>query len=356
MIARRAPQIAVALAVAAFLAPRLAGQGREQQPLPDQGIRFSSGVEIINVNATVYDDNGHFVEGLTRDDFIVYEDDARQEITQFTAERVPVSLGIVLDTSGSMSGEKIHAAESALNRFLYDLLDAGDEIFLSAFSDRVQLLQGWTSDRRILSEALARMSTGGGTALYDAVAQAVPVAAEGQHQKKALVVISDGNDTSSRTTVADLREQIRQSNILVYAIGIDAERRGEAPRSQPPRRGPVGRPPSPVPFPFPPAGRFPGTPPQVPEPAGGWKPTSVDERVNVAALRDITDDSGGRTEIIREAQDLNPATAGIADELRRQYYLGYATATGKDGKWHSIRVETRNPAYHVRARRGFIAN
>jgi hypothetical protein len=78
--------------------------------------------------------------------------------------------------------------------------------------------------------------------------------------------------------------------------------------------------------------------------------------VNAAALRDITDDSGGRTEIIRDARDLNPATAGIADELSRQYFLGYATSTGKDGKWHSIRVETRNPAYHVRARTGFIAN
>jgi hypothetical protein len=77
--------------------------------------------------------------------------------------------------------------------------------------------------------------------------------------------------------------------------------------------------------------------------------------VNVAALREITDDSGGRTEIIRSPRDLDPATAGIADELSRQYYLGY-TATGvKDGRWHTIRVELRNPGYHVRARRGFVA-
>ena len=81
----------------------------------------------------------------------------------------------------------------------------------------------------------------------------------------------------------------------------------------------------------------------------------LDERVNVAALRDITDDSGGRTEVIRTARDLDPATAGIADELSKQYYIGYASTGVKDGKWHAIRVEVRDGRYHVRARRGFVA-
>ena len=80
-----------------------------------------------------------------------------------------------------------------------------------------------------------------------------------------------------------------------------------------------------------------------------------DDRVNVTALRDITDDSGGRTEIIRDPEDLDPATAGIADELSKQYYLGYPAQTEKDGKWHSIRVEVRDTAYRVRSRRGFTA-
>jgi hypothetical protein len=81
----------------------------------------------------------------------------------------------------------------------------------------------------------------------------------------------------------------------------------------------------------------------------------MDDRVNVLALREITDDSGGRTEIVRSARDLNPATAGIADELSRQYYLGYPATGVKDGKWHAIRVELKNAGYHVRARRGFVA-
>ena len=81
----------------------------------------------------------------------------------------------------------------------------------------------------------------------------------------------------------------------------------------------------------------------------------MDDRVNVSALREITDDSGGRTEIVRTARDLDPATAGIADELSRQYYIGYPSTGAKDGRWHTIRLDLRNPSYHVRARRGFIA-
>jgi hypothetical protein len=81
-----------------------------------------------------------------------------------------------------------------------------------------------------------------------------------------------------------------------------------------------------------------------------------DDRVNAAALRDMTDDSGGRTEIVRDPQDLEPATAGIADELSRQYFLGYVSPGRKDGRWHSIRVEVKNRDYRVRSRRGYIAN
>ena len=117
---------------------------RAQQPLPspqapDSGFRFKSGVELINVNATVSDIAGRFVPGLRQEDFLVYEDGQPQSVTHFSAERVPVSLGIVLDTSGSMDGEKIKAAQRALDRFLYDLLDPNDEIFLSRFGDHPML-------------------------------------------------------------------------------------------------------------------------------------------------------------------------------------------------------------------------
>jgi Mg-chelatase subunit ChlD len=121
--------------VLATVAGALATLGAQQSPA-DQGdsFRFKSGVELINVTATVTDASGRFVPGLRREDFVVYEDGEPQTVTHFSAERVPVSLGIVIDTSGSMQGEKMSAARSALDRFLYELLDRDDEIFVYRFS------------------------------------------------------------------------------------------------------------------------------------------------------------------------------------------------------------------------------
>jgi len=350
--------------VAAILAAvtTLSGQQPSGQAPNQDSFRFKSGVELVNVTATVSDSGGRFVPGLTKDDFIVYEDDVRQTVTHFSAERVPVSLGVALDTSGSMVGEKIEAAKGALDRFLYELLDERDEIFLYRFSDRPVLLQGWTSDRPSLSRALGRITPDGGTALYDTVAEAVPMAGRGRNQKKALVVISDGNDTSSHIGIRDLKQLIRESEVLVYAVGIDSE--AETLRRQPPTTmRPPPRRPMPIPLPFPggPGRRGPGVlpllQPQIFGPgSGGAKTWQTDDRVNVVALRDMTDDSGGRTEIVRYPRDLDPATASIADELSKQYYLGYTSTGNKDGRWHAIRVEVRTGAYRVRARRGYTAN
>jgi VWFA-related protein len=337
----------------------------QQTPAParpgadDQAFRFKSGVELINVTATVSDTSGRFVSGLRQDDFVVYEDDKPVSVTHFSADRVPVSLGIALDTSGSMAGSKIQAAQDALDRFLFELLDKEDEIFLYRFSNVPMLLQGWTRDRQLLSRALGRITPNGGTAMYDAVADAIPLAQQGQHRKKALLVISDGNDTASATSVREVKARIRESEVLVYAIGIDGE--GEAvTRPQAPIAPPR---PFPTPFPFPGGrgGRRPGTFPPVGGGGGGggWsgRPRSnADDRVNVSALRDMTDDSGGRTEIIRDTRDLDPSTANIADELSKQYYLGYQASGTKDGRWHSIRVEVKNHSYRVRARRGYVAS
>ena len=349
------------MAVVACLVVSLHGQQTPQAPARGDGraFRFRSGVELVNVTATVSDASGRFVPGLQQDDFIVYEDDARQAITQFSAERVPVSLGIAVDTSGSMAGDKIQEAQNALDRFLFELLGRQDEIFLYRFSNHPTLLQGWTSDRQLLTRALGRMAPSGGTAMYDTVAEAIPLAQKGQNAKKALLVISDGNDTASRTTVTAVKRLIRESEVLVYAIGIDGE-------NNPTARRPPPRPPTPIPLPFPGGrggiGGRGGSGPQPPPIGGGggdtgnWSRRSRnDDRVNVAALRDMTDDSGGRTEIVRDPRDLNPATAGIADELSKQYYLGYPSAGKNDGRWHSIRVDVRNKSYRVRARRGYIA-
>jgi Ca-activated chloride channel homolog len=337
---------------------------RGQQPQtpvrPDadaQGFRFKSGIELINVTATVSDVSGRFVPGLQQEDFLVYEDETPVTITQFSAERIPVSLGIALDTSGSMAGSKIQEAQTALDRLLNDLLDRDDEAFLYRFSNMPVLLQSWTRDRQQLSHVLGRIEANGGTAMYDAVAEAIPLTLQGHNRKKALLVISDGNDTASATTIRELKAQIRETETLVYAIGIDG--RGESTTTPPRPRPPVQMP---TPRPFPGIGPRGGTPPIFPRqpPTGGGggfrRGLQNDDRVNVVALRDMTDDSGGRTEIIRDPRDLNPATASIADELGKQYYLAYPSAGKKDGRWHSIRVELRNRAYRVRARKGYVAS
>jgi VWFA-related protein len=356
-----------ALGVAALLVVSLHGQQQTvptPSPAPAQkpegAFRFKSGVELINVTVTVLDASGRFVSGLRKEDFAVYEDDQPQTVTHFSGERVPVSLGIALDSSQSMSGEKMQEAKSALDRFFYELFGPQDEFFLYRFSDDPVLLQDWTSDRNVLSRALSRVFPMGRTAMFDAVADSVPLAQKGHNQKKALVVISDGNDTMSRTSLREVKQIIRESEALVYAIGIDcsadtSRRSPVRPHFQ--RRGPI-----PIPFPIP-GGRGRGWPlppspnPPAPPQGGGrvWGQACSDP-VDIPALRDMTDDSGGRTEIIRDPRDLNPATSGIADELSRQYYLGYPASGKKDGRWHSIRVEVRGGSYRIRARRGYVAS
>jgi VWFA-related protein len=338
--------------------PRDRGDGREEAPSDQQseeGFRFRTGVDLINVSATVTDTSGRFVPNLHKEDFIVYEDGKEQTITHFNAERVPVSLGITLDTSGSMAGDKFEHAQAALDRFLFDLLDAKDEVFLVRFSNDAFLEQSWTTDKARISRALRQITPRGGTAMYDAVAEAVPLADRGSNRKKAVLVISDGNDTNSETHVSEVQQLVRQTEVLVYAIGIDGEGEGTG-VFRPPiiqRRPPIQ---GPFPFPIPRRGR-----PWPAPPSGGggggqgtWQ--RQDDRVNVSALRSMTDDSGGRTEIVRSSRDLGPATQSIADELSQQYFFAYPAAAKKDGRWHDIRVEMRDRRYQVRARRGYMAS
>jgi VWFA-related protein len=353
----------IALAVVAALAVTGAAV-RAQNPA-----RFRTGVELVNVTATVTDPSGRFVRGLTQGDFRVFEDDRPVDITHFNSDRVPVSLGIVLDTSGSMAGQKMAAARAALDRFLFQLLGSDDEVFLYRFATAPQLVHSWTTDRIRIRSELERIKPDGATALYDTIAAALPLLHEGHHRKKALLVISDGLDTSSQIDRDALKRLIRESEAVVYAIGMEPVRPparsrgdGDASSSIQYQRGRL-------PFPFPGGRGGPRNPGGPPVPAaprwpppktGAEEPETPDvtpdtERVDAAALREITDDSGGRTEILRDARDLDPTTAGIADELSRQYFLGYASPGHHDGRWHTIRVETRDPSLRVRARRGYLA-
>ena len=325
---------------------------RAQNP---DSFRFKSGVDLVNVTATVTNDDGRFVAGLRREDFTVYEDGRLQEVSHFSSDRVPVSLGIVLDASGSMTPDKMSAARAAIDRLIYDLLDKEDELFFVEFATRADMTQGWTKDRQLISRAVKRVEAAGGTAIYDAVAKAIPTAQSGTNRKKAILVISDGNDTNSSIAAGELRQRIRESDVLVYALGIDGTRARTFEPDRPPVQIPL-----PIPFPFP-GGRRPE--PRFPPIGGGsgggggtTYSSAPGDRVNADALRLITDDTGGRTEIVRGSSGLGPATARIADELSKQYYMGYVSTAERDGRWHSIRVEVRDRRLTVRARRGYTAS
>src|SRR3954469_11738281 len=235
----------------------------QDRPLRDPHL-YHTGVELTSINATVRDAQGRLVTGLPQEAFEVYEDGDLQTITQFTSERVPISLGVLFDTSDSMFGRRIRDARAAVERFLFDLLDDEDEYFVMAFNHHPRLVTPWTSTPDVIRQALEGVKPIGGTAAYDAVIASLPMFARRSRQRAALVIISDGADTASDATLRDVHSALLRSDVFVYAIAIDSP-----------------------------------------------EPQPINTRVNPTTLREITDDSGGRTEIVRSSEELADATARI---------------------------------------------
>ena len=291
-------RLALVSAVVAAAVAGLAGQGRP----------FTSGVEVVRITATVRDEDGGLVRNLPRDAFEVFEDGVEQPITQFTSERVPVSLGVLLDISDSMYGNRIVEARAAIDRFLFELLDHSDEFFILAFNHAPHVLTTWTNNPAVVRRALDGIKPSGGTAEYDAVLAALPRFEQRTKPRASLLLVTDGADTASDATLRDVRWALMRSDAFAYAIAIDT-----------PERRPINT------------------------------------IVNMPALTELTSGSGGRAELVRTGEDLVAATAGIAEELNSQYVLGYNAPRGPDGQFHSIRVRVTEPGYRVRARNGYLA-
>ena len=269
---------------------------------------FRSGIDLVQMSATVVDEEGRLVGDLRREDFEVFENGVRQTVTHFTRDRVPLSVGVVLDVSQSMYGQRIGDARLALDRFLADLLDPEDEVFVIVFNHTPRVEVRWTLGPRQLRNRLDDIRPFGGTSIYDAMMEALPLFDVRQHQRAAVVLISDGSDTGSHADVRDVRRLLRRSDVFVYAIAIDA---------------PDTRP--------------------------------INDRVNPFALREMTTESGGYTEVVHDSPELGPATARIADELNHQYTLSYMPSRPADGSYRSIRVRVVGSEYRVRTRRGYVA-
>ncbi len=164
--------------------------------VPALAVQLKVDVALVNVVATVTDETGRYVSDLSQDDLIVYEDGKVQKISHFSqSNELPVSMGVLLDTSGSME-RKIGTATTAVERFIRSI-HKDDDIFLMTFANRPELRQDFTDDRHRLAKALRRVTVGGGTALYDALDEGLRKIKQGRHEKKAILLLTDGEDTSS---------------------------------------------------------------------------------------------------------------------------------------------------------------
>ncbi|MFL6213830.1 MAG: VWA domain-containing protein [Blastocatellia bacterium] len=173
---------------------------------------------IVNVMVSVTDTYGRFVTGLTKDHFDLFDDKVKQNIAHFSDDDAPISVGIVYDVSGSMK-ERIMRSIKALRRFMETSHD-DDDFFLIGFNDRAKLVQDFTTSSEQIVGHLMFVNPKGSTALYDASYLAIEKVAQGRHQKKALLIISDGQDNNSRYTYKELRNRVKEADVQIYAIGI----------------------------------------------------------------------------------------------------------------------------------------
>ncbi len=183
---------------------------------PDDKVQLETA--IVNVTISVTDSYGRFVTGLTKDHFEVFDDKVKQSIAHFSDDDAPVSLGIVYDVSGSMK-ERLIRSIRALKRFIETSHD-DDDFFLIGFNDRAKLVQDFTTSGDQIVSHLMFVQPKGSTALYDASYLAVEKVQQGRHKKKALLIISDGQDNHSRYTYKELRNRVKEADVQVYAIGI----------------------------------------------------------------------------------------------------------------------------------------
>jgi VWFA-related protein len=301
------------------------------------------------LTVTVTDQDGRYITDLRPEDFVVYEADLPQALTYFnTGQNEPMSLGLVVDSSESMLN-KIGRARQAL-RLLADNIQPQDEVFLSAFSSSLTLLQDFTDSRALVIQATARLQPAGRTALYDAILDGLKRIRQGQRQKKALVIITDGVDTSSEASLEEVTAAIRSSSVLVYTIGIGNPNPQPIRRMRPAPMGPWGAGGFGRPFgamgPMGPRGLMPAPPQQV-----------VDETVDAHTLEAISDETGAKhfllntADVVGNGAVLEKAASTIVSELRQQYSLGYRSAF-KGDVHRDVRIETRRSGVIVRTQKG----
>jgi len=289
---------------------------------PKQDLRSTSGlnahvrplkvdVDLVLVPVTVTDPMNRLVTGLEKDNFQLYEGSSSEEIRTFSSEDAPVSLGVIFDSSGSMSSKMERAKEAVVEFF--KTANPQDEFFMITFSDEPEEVTDFTSSVDEIQNKLVFAVPRRRTALLDAIYMGISKMRQAKYAKKALLIISDGGDNHSRYTENEIRSLVKEADVMIYAIGI-YDRYASA----------------------------------------------IEERLGPQLLSDITELTGGRAFTIDNPNDLGDVATKIGVELRNQYVLGYRpTKVVRDGKWRKIKVKLLPPKglppLRVYARTGYYA-
>ncbi len=262
---------------------------------PDRPINIKT--DLVTLTLTVTDIYGRYVSGLSKNAFSVTDNGQDQDITFFSDTDAPVSVGILFDVSDSMSGEKIGKARKALEKFI-NTSHPSDEYFLIAFNSRAQLLLDRTRDGEAVLQKLTLVQPKNNTALYDACYLGVERVTRGTHQKKAMLIISDGQDNSSRYNFGEVKRLMKESDVVTYAVGI----------------------------------------------MDGRDSGSMTGIQGQAFLDELTSVTGGKSFYPQTDVEMDEIFERIALELRHQYSIGYTPKDfAPDGKWHKVKVKIKPP-------------
>ncbi len=290
-----------------------AATGQQKNPNEIGAGPVITNTDLITFTVTVTDTYGRYVSGLGKSAFSVFDEKKQQEITFFSDDDAPVSVGVIFDVSGSMSGEKIRRAREALSKFIQTSHNS-DEYFLIAFNSRAQLLLDKTRDGNSVLDKLTFVQTRNNTALYDACYLGVEKVQRGSHPKRALLLLSDGQDNNSRYTFKELRRLLKESDVTLYSVGI----------------------------------------------LSGSDAGSTMGMDGQGILDELANISGGKAFFPRSNAEMDDIFEQIALELRHQYSIGYKPANFvNDGRWHKIKVRVNPPRglprLFVRSREGYYA-
>jgi Ca-activated chloride channel homolog len=287
--------------------------GEKAKPCPteDNGMPvIKTGTNLVTLNISVTDPYGRYVTGLSKEHFQLFDDKVPQNIEFFSDEDVPITIGIVFDISGSMKG-RIARSHDALRRFC-DTGHEQDEYFLVTFNNGAKLLQDFTLDSRVVTGCLSLVEPKGQTALYDAAYIGVEKVRQGRYPRKAILLISDGQDNNSRYSLKELKQLVKEADVQVYAIGITS--------------------------------------------VFGARDLDIEGQV---ILEELTRLTGGRAFFPSNEAELTEVITRIGLELRHQYSIGYEpTGINHDGRWHKLQVKVKAPKgmpqLMIRAREGYF--